>query len=61
MNINEHFIDIYFQMDFHCRSRGHKKKTDDAIPCKKCDYIAENKDDNWNHKKVSFWYDLSKK
>ena len=48
-------------MDFHCRSRGHKKKTDDAIPCKKCDYIAENKDDNWNHKKVSFWYDLSKK
>jgi len=44
--------DNVWEMDFHCRSRGHKKKTDDAIPCKKCDYIAENKDDNWNHKKV---------
>ena len=39
-------------MDFHCRSRGHKVKKDDAIPCKKCDYLAENKDDSWNHKKV---------
>ena len=41
-----------FQMDFHCRSRGHKVKKEEGIPCKKCDYIAENKDDSWVHKKV---------
>eukprot|EP00092_Neocalanus_flemingeri_P051528 GFUD01059994.1.p1 GENE.GFUD01059994.1~~GFUD01059994.1.p1 ORF type:complete len:249 (+),score=73.39 GFUD01059994.1:42-788(+) len=41
-----------WEMDFHCRSRGHKVKKDDAIPCKKCDYMAENKEDNWNHKKA---------
>ena len=23
------------QMDFHCRSRGHKAKKDDGVPCKK--------------------------
>ena len=39
-------------MDFHCRSRGHKVKKEEGIPCKKCDYIAENKDDSWVHKKV---------
>jgi len=41
-----------WEMDFHCRSRGHKVKKDDAIPCKKCDYLAENKEDSWTHKKV---------
>merc|ERR1719429_322462 len=32
-----------WEMDFHCRSRGHKVKKTDNIPCKKCDYLAENK------------------
>jgi len=41
-----------WEMDFHCRSRGHKAKKDDGVPCKKCDYMAENKDDSWVHKKV---------
>merc|ERR1711953_705876 len=41
-----------WEMDFHCRSRGHKVKKEEGIPCKKCDYIAENKDDSWVHKKV---------
>jgi len=41
-----------WEMDFHCRSRGHKVKKDESIPCKKCDYMAENKEDSWNHKKV---------
>jgi len=41
-----------WEMDFHCRSRGHKVKKDEAIPCKKCDYMCENKEDSWNHKKV---------
>ena len=27
-------------------------KKDESIPCKKCDYMAENKEDSWNHKKV---------
>jgi len=40
-----------WEMDFHCRSRGHKAKKDDAVPCKKCDYLAANKDDLWVHKK----------
>ena len=44
--------DFSSQMDFHCRSRGHKVKKEEGIPCKKCDYIAENKDDSWVHKKV---------
>ena len=39
-------------MDFHCRSRGHKVRKDESIPCKKCDYMAVNKDDSWLHKKV---------
>jgi len=39
-------------MDFHCKSRGHKQKKDDSIPCKKCDYLAKDKDDSWVHKKV---------
>lgn len=39
-------------MDFHCRSRGHKAKKDEGIPCKKCDYVADGKDDSWVHKKV---------
>merc|ERR1711953_41032 len=41
-----------WEMDFHCRSRGHEVKKEEGIPCKKCDYIAENKDDSWVHKKV---------
>jgi len=41
-----------WEMDFHCRSRGHKVKKEEGIPCKKCDYVAENKDDSWVHKKV---------
>jgi len=41
-----------WEMDFHCRSRGHKVKKDEAIPCKKCDYMCENKEDSWNHKRV---------
>ena len=71
-------------MDFHCRSRGHKPKKDEGVPCKKwalieflfllcmghfkstklclasnrnslrCDYVCENKDDVWVHKRVSF-------
>ena len=45
--------DNTWEMDFHCRSRGHKVKKDDTIPCKKCDYMAVNKDDSWVHKKVS--------
>ena len=44
--------DSTWEMDFHCRSRGHKVKKDDSIPCKKCDYMAVNKDDSWVHKKV---------
>ena len=44
--------DNTWEMDFHCRSRGHKVKKDDSIPCKKCDYMAVNKDDSWVHKKV---------
>lgn len=44
--------DNTWEMDFHCRSRGHKVKKDDTIPCKKCDYMAVNKDDSWVHKKV---------
>ena len=46
--------DNTWEMDFHCRSRGHKVKKDDSIPCKKCDYMAANKDDSWVHKKVNF-------
>ena len=72
-------------MDFHCRSRGHKPKKDEGVPCKKwalieflfllcmehlkstklclasnrnslrCDYVCENKDDVWVHKRVSFF------
>ena len=45
--------DSTWEMDFHCRSRGHKVKKDDSIPCKKCDYMAVNKDDSWVHKKVT--------
>lgn len=41
-----------WEMDFHCRSRGHKVKKDEGVPCKKCDYICENKDDVWVHKRV---------
>lgn len=41
-----------WEMDFHCRSRGHKAKKDEGVPCKKCDYICENKDDVWAHKRV---------
>jgi len=41
-----------WEMDFHCRSRGHKSKKDEGVPCKKCDYICENKDDVWVHKRV---------
>ena len=44
--------DNVWEMDFHCKSRGHKLKKDDSIPCKKCDYLAVNKDDSWVHKKV---------
>jgi len=44
--------DNVWEMDFHCKSRGHKMKKDDSIPCKKCDYLAANKDDSWAHKKV---------
>ena len=43
--------DNNWEMDFHCRSRGHKARKDDAIPCKKCDYMAVNKDDTFRHKK----------
>jgi len=41
-----------WEMDFHCRSRGHKPKKDEGVPCKKCDYVCENKDDVWVHKRV---------
>lgn len=41
-----------WEMDFHCRSRGHKAKKDDSVPCKKCDYICQTPDDVWAHKKV---------
>ena len=41
-------------IDFHRQSRGHKFKKDDAIPCKKCDYLAKNLDDSFKHKKVHF-------
>lgn len=44
--------DNTWEMDFHCRSRGHKAKKDEGIPCKKCDYVADGKDDSWVHKKV---------
>jgi len=44
--------DNTWEMDFHCRSRGHKVRKDESIPCKKCDYMAVNKDDSWVHKKV---------
>ena len=44
--------DNVWEMDFHCKSRGHKQKKDETIPCKKCEYLASNKDDSWVHKKV---------
>ena len=51
--------DNTWEMDFHCRSRGHKVKKDDTIPCKKCDYMAVNKDDSWVHKKVRILFSCS--
>ena len=41
-----------YEMDYHCRSHGHTVRKDYVITCKTCDYLAKNKDDLWNHKKV---------
>jgi len=41
-----------WEMDFHCRGRGHKVLKEECIPCKKCDFLAETKDDAMAHKKV---------
>lgn len=40
-----------WELDFHCRSRGHTAKKDDGVPCKKCDYVSADKDDAWVHKR----------
>lgn len=41
-----------WEMDYHCRARGHKVLKEECIPCKKCDFLAETKDDAMAHKKV---------
>lgn len=41
-----------WEMDYHCRARGHKVLKEECIPCKKCDFLAETKDDAMSHKKV---------
>jgi len=44
--------DNKWEMDYHCRARGHKMLKNECVPCKKCEFLASNKDEAMLHKKA---------